>query len=566
MIAETVTTRRKFLAGAAAAGSAPFVGAQGVMVDKPLWTAGIMTDTHVQTHRKDASLVRRACELFARHKVDLVANCGDICETYDPRGYAEIRKAYDEVFASHKPEEIWVYANHDWVRRSKEPHDAVMADVQRHLKAKNGPYASVTFRGYPIVVVPQMTWDEGKTEKMIVDAENAHSDADIPVFVFDHEAGWNTNDNTITWGTGERLRLYSRHPRVILLSGHAHSSLKSELNCYLGRYASINAGCLDRWRGDAASFTYAAKPEYGVLIMEVYRKRVVFRRFDVRDGLEYEPERPWTVTLPYVPSQDPFAWLRRHEEAPQFPKGAKLEIKTVGDPCETVSLSFPAAVSGKDYLYRVDIADERGERVACREEYGQFYLRRNERKESLELLLPSCYFDVGIRYRVSVTPCDFLRRGGRALSCGFSLERRKGEPVWDCAEPMTSCRFLQGRTGGGSLPLKDGFYQLSSRNARLVLPREIWAGAKGTRFRFIVDCEMRIGRSPWTFVLCNSENGRMRPVNARIYTPRDPAFRQRIIVDFAKPAENFAGELMVKEGGAGQIRFLRLRLETNLKS
>ena len=86
MIAETVTTRRKFLAGAAAAGSAPFVGAQGMMVDKPLWTAGIMTDTHVQTHRKDASLVRRACELFARHKVDLVANCGDICETYDPRG------------------------------------------------------------------------------------------------------------------------------------------------------------------------------------------------------------------------------------------------------------------------------------------------------------------------------------------------------------------------------------------------------------------------------------------------------------------------------------------------
>ena len=72
---------------------------------------------------------------------------------------------------------------------------------------------------------------------------------------------------------------------------------------------------------------------------------------------------------------------------------------------------------------------------------------------------------------------------------------------------------------------------------------------------------MKIGVCPWTFVLCNSENARMRPVNARIYTPRDPAFRQRITIDFIKPTDGFTGELMVKEGGVGQIRFLRLRLE-----
>jgi hypothetical protein len=226
-----------------------------------------------------------------------------------------------------------------------------------------------------------------------------------------------------------------------------------------------------------------------------------------------------------------------------------------------VSLSFPAVVSGGDYLYRVDIADERGVRVASREEYGQFYLGGSERKESLELLLPSCYFDVGSRYRVSVTPCDFLRRGGSPVSCGFSLERRNGIQVWDCAEPMTSCRFRPGRTGRDVLAPKDGFYQLPARGARLELPAEIWAGAKGTRFRLIVDCEMKIGASPWTFVLCNSENARMRPMNARIYTPRDPAFRQRIIIDFIKPTDGFTGELMVKEGEVGQIRFLRLRLE-----
>lgn len=552
-------SRREFVAGASAFGVA---GGTEVFAaaEKPVWTAGIMTDTHVQTRRKDASLVRKACELFARRKVDLVVNCGDICETYDPRGYAAIRKVYDEVFAGLRPQEIWVYAYHEWVRRLKEPHDTVMADVQKHLKAKNGPYASMTLRGYPIVVVPQITWETAKVEEMISAAEKAHPDPRIPVFVFDHEAGWNTNDATITWGTYDRLELYSRHPRVILVSGHAHSSLRSELNCWLGGYASINAGCLDKWRGDAAAATYVGKPEYGVLIMEVYRSRVVFRRFDVRDGSEYSPDAPWTVALPYKHSEDPFARLRNDGGAgiPQFPGGAALSVGFDGDPAGKVMLKFPAASVDKDYLYRIDISDDKGVRLGCREEYGQFYLGDAEKSSVITLAVPAGYFEPGKRYGLSVTPCDCLRRSGRPISAEFVMRGRTGETVWDCADPMTACRFLSGRTGSSPVPLKDGYYGMSVRDNRLVLPENIWDGAKGTRFRLTVDLEMKSSRV-WAFVLCNAE--KYRPVNPRIYSPREKKFRQRVVIEFAKPTDGFRGVFVVKEGGRGEVRFLRVRLE-----
>ena len=552
-----ITTRRDFVTTAAAFGT---FGASAALdcAERPIWTAGIMTDTHVYVGRKDASLVKRACELFARHDVDLVANCGDICDVYQPSGYAAIRAAYDEAFAKKRPEEIWVYAYHDWVRRLKEPHDAVMADVQRHLGAKNGCYAALEFKGYPLVVVPQMTWEEKRVEEMISSAEKSHPDPAVPVFVFDHEAGFDTNDNTVTWGTGDRRRLYGRHPRVILISGHAHSSLHSELNCWLGSYASINAGCLDVWRGDAVSYTLRAKPEYGVLIMEVYKSRVVFRRFDVRDGIEYMPDRPWTVPLPFTPSDDPFARVREAERQfiPQFPAGAALDAVPDGDPLRMVNLSFPAATGGRDYVYRIDFADEGGKPFARRDEYGQFYLRESERVQNLTLPISAGYFDEGRKCRISVTPCDCFGRGGKPISATFTATRRGGMPAWDCENPMKMCAF---RSSGGKSAGDDGFCEISSRANRLELPDEAWDGAKGTKLRLIADFELRSERTPWALVVCDTKTS--RAVNSRVYTPRDPCFRQRAVIEFTKPTDDFKGSLVIKEGGKGLVRFNHVRVE-----
>jgi hypothetical protein len=176
----------------------------------------------------------------------------------------------------------------------------------------------------------------------------------------------------------------------------------------------------------------------------------------------------------------------------------------------------------------------------------------------MALSVPAGYFDFGEKYTLSVTPCDCLRRGGESLSAKFQMCSRAGTRVWESTDPMTEGRFRSGRVSGGSIPVKDGFYQMKGGFNRLELPLEIWQGGRGARFRLIADLEMKTS-GVWAFVVGDTRTG--RPVNSRIYSPRRTSFRQRVVVEFSKPDDGFTGNFTIKEGGRGEVRFLRVRLD-----
>jgi len=56
----TKTSRRTFIASTGA-----FVALSARGAEKPLWKAGIVTDTHVGRTRASCELVKKACDLFA---------------------------------------------------------------------------------------------------------------------------------------------------------------------------------------------------------------------------------------------------------------------------------------------------------------------------------------------------------------------------------------------------------------------------------------------------------------------------------------------------------------------
>ena len=58
--------RRAFLASSGA-----FVALSARGEEKPLWKAGIVTDTHVKRTRESCELVKKACDLFAEHVIDI---------------------------------------------------------------------------------------------------------------------------------------------------------------------------------------------------------------------------------------------------------------------------------------------------------------------------------------------------------------------------------------------------------------------------------------------------------------------------------------------------------------
>lgn len=551
-------TRRWFLSGAAAVGVSPFVRTWGAD-DRPLWTAGLMTDTHIGKTMESCSKVRLACELFAKHKVDIVVNCGDIADLYYPTGYQALRKVYCEVFKEKKPEEIWVYANHDRLWR-KEPWEEVMKDVRRHLDAPHGPWASLDFKGYPLLVFPQWM-DYPKAKAMLDEACSKYPGK--PVFVFDHIPPRETADNSITWGSLERREFYAKYPQVVLFTGHSHGSLRSELNIWQGEFTTVNFGCLSAWGGHAVGGAPRSKPAYDVALLEVYSNRLAVRRFDIRNGREYTDAPVWMIPLPFDPATAPY---RREaavktEPVPQFAAGAKIAVEVKGNPCECVDISFPKA-EGRNgvYIYRLEIEDEKGCKLARQDEFGQFWLSEHERQSTLTYTLSAGYFEAGRTYRIVVTPVNCFGVCGNPISATMKADASNGILLWKSDDPMKECPFMFGLSGGKPVPVKDGWYQMTERNHRLEIPAEVWKGKKGTRYRFVVDLEMeQQGAKTWT-ILLRCPNPRNN-ANARIATPRGISGKQRYVIEFVKKNDLFYYYLLIREGGAGRLRINHARLE-----
>ncbi|MBR6587288.1 MAG: metallophosphoesterase [Kiritimatiellae bacterium] len=548
--------RRAFLASSGA-----FVALRARGAEKPLWTAGIVTDTHVKRTRESCDRVRMACDLFARKGVDLVINCGDIADLYYPEAYPILKEITDSAFPVKPPKKIWVYANHDWCGRKDEPWEKVFADVKRLLGGTHGFYDLIDMKGFPLLVFPQFL-DFARAEKMIRDVCADPRYDGKPIILFDHVPPYNTTDNSMRWGDENRLALYSKFPRLVVVCGHAHSSLRSEQNIWQGAFSVVGMGCLAGWAGRAVGRPPEGAPSFGAVVLEAFSDRLVFRRFNVRTGREYRAHAPWTIPFPFDPATAPYRRDRavKNEPKPRFPPDAKLELEAE-TPFSALKLKFPAAGGdGGTYIYRVDVWAQKG-KAARIDLFGQFHLDVSERNSIVVRQLESAYFEPGERYRLRVTPCNCFGGEGRPIEADFTAPP-KSEDGWDVvfesSDPMKECPYFLGKEGGKRLEAKDGWYQMDNRNFRLEFPEECWRGTG--EFRFTVDMETEQGNGrTWTILLRNPKPS--RNANARIFTPSGVSGNSRYVITFRKTVAKFRYCLLVREGDKGRIRFNHVKIE-----
>lgn len=528
--------------------------------EKPLWTAGLMTDTHIGETDESCARVKAACELLDDLGVDLVVNCGDIAERFTVRGYRILRRIYDRAFKNKKPREIWVYANHEHVGRKNEPFEKVMAEVRELLRIPHGLYETVDLKGYPLVVLPQWL-DRAKAEDMLADAASRYPGK--PIFVFDHVPARGTTFNSTTWGGAGRYELFAKFPQVIHFSGHVHGSLRDERQIWQGDFTALNLGCLAGWTGSAVGGSPANKSEYMVLFMEVYASRIVLRRFDIRDRSEHRASSPWVVPLPFDAASAPCRPEKAaaREPVPAFPADARISLAPDASPAESVKVSFapPPGVDGV-YKYKIEVLDEKGALVARQDEFGPFWMRPADRPEKFECKLSAAYFDSGCRRTVSVTPMNCFGVAGRPVKGEITLGAVAGELVWESVNPSKDCVFRRRLEGGEIKKAIDGWFEMHPADNRLEFPKGVWDGPDGTRFRFTVDLETETFTDrPWTIVLRNPSP--VANANPRVYTAAGKTPKHRLVIEFVKKKASYNYYLLVREGGAGRIRFHRVRIE-----
>lgn len=555
----------------------------------PLFRVGWISDTHTGTTRESFGLVEKAMKLFREQNVDAVINNGDISDHYYPTGYPIYRQVMDEAFAgaAKKPLEIYAWAWHDayeWngprVRESNEAQrKACYADVAKRLGIRHGMADRFEINGYIFILFPQWTGDaewhgkKGEEAYELILQEAERDCGGKPIFVIDHVPPSATVANSITWGSGWRRDFYARHPGIISLSGHTHGSLRDENLIWQGAFTAVNAGCLQVWEGDSVGLGESSKRSYGAIVIEGFEDRIVFRRFDVRDGTEYRRHDPWTVPWPFDPKTAPYSFERRAKTTPvpEFAADAKVAVRA-NEPFTGFTLALPPVASGADlaYRYRVSVAERTADGwrdFKTVEKYTQFYLRPSERRSEVPLSFSAGYFADGRRYRFEVAPVNFFGVAGKPVFAEATAPRGKpAKLLWASAKPMEELKFVYGDDGtddGKPVERKDGWYLSTGAPARLVLPAQAWKAPKGTRLRFTVDLETVQNLDPEARTY-NVSLMRLKPnvetACGRIKTLHGESGIQRYVIEFTK-GKDIPFSFFVREGLAGKVKFHALKVE-----
>ena len=529
--------------------------------EEPVMRVGIVTDTHVTRQKKSCRRLKGALEVFKRHNAELVINAGDIANDYDVKAYRNYRNTVNSVYPdpNKRPSELFVYANHDRIKRRKEHYLKVFKDVKRHLEIPNNPLHIQEFKGYQFVVVHQYVSMSAYQKMLRIAAEKA---GDKPFFVIDHMPAKDTIYNSSA-SSDERKQLLSKYPQAVVICGHIHNTLVNELAIWQGEYTSVNAGALFAYRIVLEGVPRKAIAGDMFLLLEVYKDKLIFRRFSAESGKEYKADSPWCIPLPFNKATAPYRIeaRRANEVVPVFPDDSRIVVKNDGN---KVDLHFKSAKN--DVLtYRIEFfrkRDGKWQLFSVMEEAGNGVLPEKMRTANAAVQVNSGLFDPGEQYRVVVTPYGFFGGRGKPIETVFSLDSSvKGKVVFESKDPMNELPFLTDLQSGSPVAKdENGFYCNTSFNSRLVFPEKVWEGKSGTRFRVTIDMHtIQHGNFAWTVVLRNPVP--LANANDRISTLKGDPGMLRYVIDFVKAKDYFNYYLLIREGGSGKIKFDYVKVE-----
>jgi len=529
--------------------------------EKPVLRVGLFSDTHVTNDIKSCEWVKKVWTFFRdQEPVDLVVNLGDIADYYYPQGFRHYRNTINAIFpdAKNKPAELYVYANHDRLEKTKVKRDMyeIFAEVKKHLEIPNDPDDTMVLKGYPFLVVHQYI-DIAKYEKMLTELAAAHPGK--PIFIMDHlpaSAAYRRRD------------LLRKFPQAVHLSGHTHGSLYDERRIWQDGYTALNLASLGRtWAGRVSGSRPEWKMAYEFCIMDVYKDKIVFRRFSLLNNQEYRPENPWTIPLPYDDATAPFKYERRKAEStvPEFAADAKISVAADGIPFRKVTLTISPAEGARHFNLEIaeKAKDGNWKTVARKMVFNNFYLLEKERSNNIETELYGAYFESGREYRFTATPENFFGKTGKSISTEWLAPKRTATKVlFESKDPMNDKRlaYFDALNGGKKHKmLSDGFYHQKTYYGRLTVPDEVWNIPHNTRIWITVDIHsIQDPARAWTILWRNPVPQHNAHSRITTYTGN---VSNRYVMQF-RHRKDMKYYLLVREGAdEGKIRFNYLKIE-----
>ena len=408
------------------------VWAPAAFAERPLLSFGFLTDTHVGETDESCALVRSALTLFREKGVSLIVHSGDIADRHADGRYRAYRRTFESVFAgTDAPLQLVAGGNHDLFDVKPKDWPAAYDKLLLTLGAMNTHTDEKVVGGYAFLVMPYpvgkegfLSWDE--YERRVSAACAAHPGD--PVFVVQHVPPQDTVYNSHAWGDANVRRILNRYPQVVNLSGHVHGSLRNDQFLWQGEFTVVNACCMQHWNGLLGGKPAPnAKFVHDVLTVEVYRNRLVARRWNACDGREIDAGHPWTIPLPFDARTAPYdrTRLSAEEKVPQYAADARLELASPGIVFSGIDVTFPE-LSGNVMTYVLAVRSPKGEVLREKEVFSNFWRDPENRKPTQTVHFDVKELGAAERYEVSVCPVGQYGTRGKPL-VGF-VAGKKGNP------------------------------------------------------------------------------------------------------------------------------------------
>ena len=436
------TGRRDFLRGAAFFGAtAALPRAAAAAGERPVLRVAVMSDIQGYPYPEDAGMrnLERALDVLAPFRPDVVVNDGDINDSGRNADAVAYYKARCDARLGTIPH-VACMGNHEIAFVPKELASVrTPAACLRDFNAVFGyrPDEWVlrrTIGGYDFVAlsmsrVPGYTEEEIARLKAALDASVAR-DSSKPVFVITHYHAKDTvNDSGDEEKCGRLRRLLDAYPQAVSISGHTHNPLQDPRSIWQGAFTAVDTstlcyGCIANHPpavNQVSCLIPYGHESVGFMLLEVYRDRLVFRRFTARDRREIEPDAPWTVPWPHDPASAPYSHDRRRaaERAPQFAGDAE---PTLWYDFGFIYIMFGAAARPDSVFgYRIELAEEGGA-TTSHFILSDYYRIPEHWQGRVVFKAPPGTLEPGRRYRCRIFPVGFFGAEGRPCEWTFATK------------------------------------------------------------------------------------------------------------------------------------------------
>ena len=521
-----------------------FLLVASIYANQPVLRVGAITDNHFDRKRPAmAERTRLAFELFKLHKVDIFVDCGDVVDTYQPEMFKLWREIYLKTFSDEKnrPPFLMIPAGHDRIGTTWEKG---YSDFVR-LTGSGSVNPVKQIKGYYFVSIAQNE-NPAILEKNLKEAI-AKSSKGQTVFVITHYPPRNTTPGSFSSAGGDQAYrdILDKYPQAIVISGHTHSRLMDARSIWQGNFTAINAGSLAYYDVGGIANQAIRNYAYDASIIEVYKDKVVVRRFDVSNNKEIDPKNPWTWQLPYNPKNAPYNPVIRQKTfpIPSFKENSKAIYKNIKNSWNrwgVLEISLPE--NYEDAIsYKIELKKDNSH-------YGIVEFSTPQMLEkNIQFSFMAGYLTPGV-YTYTITPKNYFNIEGKPLKGKFTVKKLPWQNLNFSAPTPVYTNRKQGKIIQHD---KDSFYDTKG-DFRLVIPQEVIDKAVAQKKKLILSLDIEcIGRNHNSNLRITDEAAKIVTLTTICY--RKTSQKQRYSFVFRPRKKQY--NLQIRQLSPGKYRF-----------